>query len=161
MQHAARLDQIEAAADRTELKNVGLRIFDIVQSERARLTHRIAEARQAEIHREHLGASETPAAFDSVLAGAAARDQHVQALARAERAYRSVGKLVAQIPAERDRLSDRSCRYPAGIGHVLVLATNLLRYLIVNAREGRDGRADFSFLQRFTKLLFNEPSYRV
>src|SRR5262249_32282347 len=56
VQHAGRLDDVEAAIERPELANIGLRIFDIVKAERERLPFRISEAGETEIDRKDAGA---------------------------------------------------------------------------------------------------------
>src|SRR5574341_1474156 len=64
MQHAARLDDIEAAADRAELEDVRLGVFDIGQAELARLPLGVTQAGQAEVDGEHSCAREAPRALD-------------------------------------------------------------------------------------------------
>src|SRR5882724_4443890 len=84
MQHAARFDQIERTADRSERQNICLCIFDVRQTELACLALRVRKARQAEIDRQHLGAVEAACRSDGMLAAAAAGDQNIDAAAMAE-----------------------------------------------------------------------------
>src|SRR6478609_8174330 len=97
MQHAPRLDQVEALLERAEPHDVGLRIRDVLESKRARLRHRVGEARAAEIDREHPRTLELLRGQDRVLAGAATRDENVEAAGFAEGAERRVRKSLAQI----------------------------------------------------------------
>ena len=84
VQHAASLDEVEGPADRAQLHDIGLRITQIRQSERAGLSLRIAEAGQAEIDRERIDADEPLGGLDRMLAGPAAGDQDLHALRLAE-----------------------------------------------------------------------------
>src|SRR5580704_17275633 len=101
VQYAAGLDHVEGPADRAQLQNVGLRIMEIAQSKRARLSLRIAEAGQAEIDREDVGANEPLCGLDRVLTGTAAGDQDFEAVDLAEGAKARERQLAPQIHVDR------------------------------------------------------------
>src|SRR5580692_11838352 len=77
MQYPARLDQIEAAPDASELENIGLCELYVADPELARLARGVAEAGQAEIDRKHVGAGKSLRCFERMLAGATAGDQDI------------------------------------------------------------------------------------
>ena len=76
-------------------------------------------------------------------------------------ADRRLRELIAQIPVERHRPADRRRLQPARIGHLLVLVADLLRNLVVDGGEGRDGLADLPLLQRLADLLLDERRNRL
>src|SRR3954467_1388031 len=98
MQHADRLDQIESLLQRAEPHDVGLGIRN-TEVERARLRHRIGEARPAEIDCERARALELLVGEDRVLPGSAARDENVEPVL-AERPERRCGKYLTQVCVE-------------------------------------------------------------
>src|SRR5215510_7535298 len=103
MEHAAHFDQIEAAPKCGELQDIGLRIVDMVEMNRARLADGVTEAGTAQIDGEHARLREPPGGLDGVLAGAAARDENIEAALWQSRAYRRCWKLAAQVPVDRHR----------------------------------------------------------
>ena len=78
MQHAAGVDHIEAAPDRAELEDVGLRVFDALGECRRRLALGVTKTAQAEIDRQHAGARIFLRGPGGVPAGAAAGDQNIE-----------------------------------------------------------------------------------
>ncbi len=126
MQHADRLDQVETPLQRAEPHDVGLCVFD-VETELACPGCRIGKARPAQIDRERARALMLLRGQDRVLAGAAARDENVQAAALAERVELCRRKQLAQICVEIGILSLRPRCDPARIG--------LASYCVCTARE--------------------------
>ena len=78
VQHAARLDDVEGPADRAELEDVGLRIFEIGHAQFAGLAQRVGKAGQAEIDRQRARTGKARRGLDRVLPGAAARNQDIE-----------------------------------------------------------------------------------
>src|SRR5215510_2949599 len=134
MKHAADLDHVEASPQRADFEDIGLRIFDIGETERARLADRVTKAGAAEIDREHARARKALRRLDRVLAGAAAGDANVEAAEREGGAERRRWKLTAQVPIDRHGWAHR----PARVGHVLILALNLARDGVLDGRERGD-----------------------
>src|SRR5262249_28109823 len=138
MQDAAGLDQIEPACKRPDLEDIGLRILDVANAKRAGLAQREAEAGAAEVDGEYPRARKPLRGLDRVLAGAATGDQHVEAATRCGEPDRRGRELAPQVPFNRRRLTARRRLEPARVGHRLVLALDLERYLVVDRRQRRD-----------------------
>ena len=137
VEHADALDEVEAAVDRSELENVGLRVFEIGHAKFAGLARRIGEARQAEVDGQHARAGETLRGFDRVLAGAAAGDQDID-FGFAERAECRGGEFVAQVLIDPQRLLRQVGLGPARIGIFLVLLPHPQRHVVLDRRQRRD-----------------------
>ena len=157
VQHAAGLDQIEGPADGAQLHDVGLRIAQIRQSERARLALRIAQAGQAEIDRERVDADEPLGGLDRVLAGPAAGDQDLHALRLAEVGQVRQRQLAVHIHIEGRGPEHAGRPDPARIGVLLVLLLHQERDVIGDRREPRHRRAGIAVLQGLAHLLRQEP----
>src|SRR5262245_65210069 len=137
VQHARGFDEVEAAAERAELEDIRLAIFDIAPAELMRLALGIGEAGQAQVQREHGGAGEPLCRLDRVLARAAARDQNVN-LPLAETPERGGRQSPPQVLLEQDRLSWRLRLRPAGIRILLVLLSHLARDVVLDRRQRRN-----------------------
>src|SRR3984893_18727622 len=124
MQHPARLDQIEAPPDASELENIGLCKFYVANPKLARFARGVAEAGQAEIDRKHVGADKSLRSFNSMLSGATAGDQDIERCTLVGYRDRRLRKLVAQIPRHAGGLPDRRRLEPARIRRFLILLAN-------------------------------------
>ena len=89
MKHADCFDQIERAAERAEIEDIGLHIFQPREADLLGLALGVGEACSAEVERNHLRADELTRRHDRMLAGAASGDQHVERALPVERAKRS------------------------------------------------------------------------
>ena len=96
VQNAAACDEIEMPTERRKLEDVGLAVFDIVQTERVGAVFCIAEAGAAEIDCKYASARVAPGHHHGLLAGAATGDQHVQAVRSSDRAITRVRKIDAE-----------------------------------------------------------------
>ena len=144
MQHAARLDDVKGSADRAELEDVGLGIFEVGYADFAGLAQRIGKTCQAEIDRQRSSAQKTRRGLDRLLPGATARNQHVE-IALAEVAEGGGRELVAHVLVEPHRLLRRIGLRPARIGIFLVLLLHLARDIVLDRRKGRNLGAQFRF----------------
>src|SRR5258706_16481377 len=132
VQHPAGLDDVENAADRLKLQNVGLRVLDIVQPQLARLSLGVTETGQAEIDGKHLRSCEASRSFDRMLAGAAAGDQDFRRALLADVAEIDQGKLTTEVGVNRRRLAYRRRLHPPWIGVFLVLLLDCKRHAVLD-----------------------------
>src|SRR5262249_60495527 len=137
-------------------EDIGLRILDVANAKRAGLAQREAEAGAAEVDGEYPRARKPLRGLDRVLAGAATGDQHVEAATRCGEPDRRGRELAPQVPFNRRRLTTRRRLEPARVGHRLVLALDLERYLVVDRRQRRDRLPDVAFLQGLAPFLIDQ-----
>src|SRR5262245_60757723 len=107
----------------------------MAETKRARLANGVSEAGAAQVDGKHARLREPLRGLDRVLPGAAAGDEDIDAALRQGCANRRCWKLAAQIPVDRHRLADRCRLDPARVGHVLVLALNLARDVVLDRSE--------------------------
>ena len=153
MQHAARFDQVEVPLQRAEPHDVGLRVFDRIGPLRARLRHRIGEARAAEIDCKHARALELLRGEDRVLPGSAARDENIKAAGAGRRAECDGRKPLAQIRVDACVSLRRAGADPARIRVRLVLRLDRARYVAFDRRKLPDAGAQHGLLLGFADLL--------
>ena len=132
VQNAAACDEIEMTTERRKFEDVGLAVFNIVQTERVGAVFCIAEAGEAEIDCEYARARIAPGHHDGLLAGAATGDQHVEAVRSSDRAITCVRKIDAQSRIDGVRDFIRSALHPARVGAFLVLVLHQKRNIIFN-----------------------------
>src|SRR5205814_10609159 len=82
MQHTRAIDDIEAFGEPAQRQDVRLPVFEVADSELARLALRVGEARQAEIYGEHARTRESPRRADRVASRAATRDEDTRVRGR-------------------------------------------------------------------------------
>jgi hypothetical protein len=103
----------------------------LVRPSGASLADRVAKTGAAEIDREHARAREALRRLDRVLSGAAAGDQNVEAPCGRGRADGAAGNWLRRYQSIVTGWPTGQ-REPTGVGHVLVLALNLARDLILD-----------------------------
>src|ERR1700728_2097177 len=77
VQHADRLDVVEAAAEVLQIENVGVAVFDVAQPRLAGLSARICKTWQADIDGENARLRPLLGDVEGVLAGTAAGDENI------------------------------------------------------------------------------------
>ena len=79
MQYADRLDKVEAAAERSQFQNLGLRVLDCGQTQFSRLPLGVTETTQAQIDGQDLRPLDFLRRFNGMMASAATGDQDIDA----------------------------------------------------------------------------------
>ena len=156
MQHSNRFNAVEAAADRSELQDIGLAVIDVSDVGFAGLSQRIGQAGAAQIDGEHARLGKLQSGLDRVLAGAAPGYQDFQGTFVAIIGVLN-GKTGAPIAYGRD-VRDRG---PSRVGIFLILLLDSDRYIIVDNGQRLDRAAKSDFLKRLDDLLLQQAIQRA
>ena len=150
MQYADGLDAVEAAADRGQLQDVGLRDLDVAQPRFANLSPGIGEAWHADIDREDARRGKSLRDLEDVASGPAAGDQNLIGNARLAAIGSALGvRLRAGVPVNR----------PARLGIFLILPHDLKRHAVLDRGQHRNGAAIAQLFQRLAHLLAKQAAH--
>ena len=159
VQHAGGIDDVEAALERAEFQNVGLRVVDPCSERGRSVALGIGQTGDAEVDRRDPGRGELLCDTSGLPAGAAAGDEDVGRLIVQRREGRG-GELLAQKSIDAGRLDGAGGARPARVGVCFVLRAHAQRDRVLDFGQPRHRRPQVLLCARLAQLLGHDAVER-